>query len=469
MSRGSVPSEGGVTTPKRSTFRTHATASSLTVWQAAKEAAVPLLTYLAVTIFSFLAFSASVVVADGADPAGIVILLGLGVTTFAGVVFGQALAFLRVRTWLVVLFGVFCWTASFGVAMAGVAGLGELGAIVALALWLFPIALTGGLWSLETHRALWAAWLPLLYATAAVIVWAENTGQVGAWFAGDKWALWDIVSGGVLAVTIGLLLVFLVTRETHRLALWRRGPTAPLAPTLKEKGAARPRLTILSMLLLLAMAGVLAVMTALVSPYLWRTGDPGDRESEYGGPSEEPAEPPPVEEPGESEFLKRLGEQLSKMAEKAVEAGQQAGGAICSMLTLLLLALIGFLLGYRPLKRLFLLRHLRDPYWNIPPTTRIENGWRLVEIAMGDAGVFPRPGEDAAGLARRAAPVLAQLSPVEVHGLEDAAEVADRVRFGLGVGPEDVEVMQRFSAWAIDTVWERLGDKEQIRCLYREL
>ncbi|MFN7147569.1 MAG: hypothetical protein ACK4YP_27625, partial [Myxococcota bacterium] len=339
------------------------------------------------------------------------------------------------------------------------------------ALWLFPIALTGGLWSLETHRALWSAWLPLLFATSAVIIWAENTGQVGAWFAGDKWALWDIVSGGVLAVTIGLLLVFLVTRETHRLALWRRGPTAPLAPTLKEKGAARPRLTILSLLLLLAMAGGLAVMTALVSPYLWRTGDPGDRESEYtyDAPAEAPAKPPPSEEPGESEFLKRLGEQLSRMAEKATEAGSRAAGSICAMLTLLLLALIGLLLGYRPLKRLFLLRHLRDPYWDIPPTTRIENGWRLVEIALGDAGVHPRPGEDAAGLARRAAPVLARLSPVEVHGLEDAAEVADRVRFGLGVGPEDVEVMQRFSAWAIDTVWERLGDKEQIRCLYREL
>ena len=89
------------------------------------------------------------------------------------------------------------------------------------------------------------------------------------------------------------------------------------------------------------------------------------------------------------------------------------------------------------------------------------------ELAAMD-GVFAT-ATDAAGLARRAAPVLAKLSPVEVHGLEDAAEIADRVRFGLGVGDKDVEVMQRFAAWAIDTVWERLGDGEQVRCMYREL
>lgn len=451
----------------KSTFRTHATASSLTVWQAAKEAAVPLLVYQACALFSYAAFSGAVVLADGMDPEGIIILAGLALATFGGVTFGQLLAFLRVRTWLVVSFGALCWFGSFAMMAAGTWGLGEIGAVLSLGLFVFPIALSGGLWSLETHRALWATWLPLLFSTAAVIIWTEERGTVANWFAGEKWAIWDVVSGGVLGVTILLILAFLVSRETHRLALWRRGPTAPLAPSLREKGAARPRVTLLGLLILGGLAVALTVMTALVAPYLWRTGDEGDRESSYGEPTEEPAEPPP--DWGESELLKRIAEQLQKMAEQGGEAAKQAGGVLCSILTLLLLAILGWLLGYRPLKRLFLLRHLREPFWDVPPTTRIEQGWRLVEIALADAGVFPRPGEDAAGLARRAAPVLAKLSPVEVHGLEDAAEVADRVRFGLGVGPEDVEVMQRFSAWAIDTVWERLDDKEQIRCMYRDL
>jgi hypothetical protein len=157
------------------------------------------------------------------------------------------------------------------------------------------------------------------------------------------------------------------------------------------------------------------------------------------------------------------------MGEKAVEAGKQAGGAVCISLTTILLAILGLLIGYRPIKRLLVVRHLKEPFWAVSPTRRVDQGWRLVEIALGDAGVHPRPGEDAAGLARRAAPVLATLSPVEVHGLEDAAEVADRVRFGLGVGADDLDVMQRFSAWAIDTVWERLSDGEQIRCMYRDI
>jgi hypothetical protein len=90
-----------------------------------------------------------------------------------------------------------------------------------------------------------------------------------------------------------------------------------------------------------------------------------------------------------------------------------------------------------------------------------------VVIALGDAGVHSRAGEDAASLARRAAPLLKELSPVEVHGLEDVAEVADRVRFGLGVGPDDVAIVERFSKWVLDTVWERLDDKAQIAAMYR--
>jgi hypothetical protein len=435
------------------------------VWQAIKEAAVPLVVYLVSVTFAFCAFAAAALLSSGVDPEGLLVLAGFGFVTATGVLLGQLLAFLRVRTWIVVAFGVLCWIASFAAIAAGVGGLGAVGAVIGVGLWLLPIALTGGLWSLETHRALWSTWLPLLFSTAAVIIWTESRGNIGAWFEGEKWAIWDVVSGGVLGVTVLLLLVYLATRETHRLALWRRGPTAPLAPSLQEKGAARPRLTILSLLLVVGMGVMLTVFTAVVSPYLWRTGDEGDRE---GQGQQQPEEAPP-DPPEESELLKRIAEAIQELAEKGGEAAKQAAGGVCAALTLLFLALLGALIGWRPLKRLFLLRHLREPFWPVPATTRIEQGWRLVEIALGDVGVFPLPGEDAAGLARRAAPVLAKLSPVEVHGLEDAAEVADRVRFGLGVGPEDVAVMERFSAWAIDTVWERLGDREQIRSLYRDL
>lgn len=463
--------EQGVAPPTKSTFRRHTTASSLSIWGALKEAMVPVLVYQAAATFSYIAWCASILITDSFNAENLLILGGLGVVTAAGVITGQVLAFMRVRSWILMLFGTFCWVMFFVFLASTAAGTGGFGVLIALAFFVFPVALTGGLWSLETHRALWSTWLPFLFSTAAVLIWSQARGSDAEWFAGNKWAIWDIASTGVLGVTIVLVLIYLITRETHRLALWRRGPTAPLAASVKEVGATRPRLTILSSALLVFIGVMLTIATAVVSPYLWRSG-PGDGNGDGGEPIEQPQEPKeqPEPEPAEdSELLKRIGEAMKEMAEKAVEAGKQSGGAVCISLTTLLLAILGLMIGYRPVKRLLVVRHLKEPFWAVSPTRRIDQGWRLVEIALGDAGVHPHPGEDAAGLARRAGPVLAQLSPVEVHGLEDAAEVADRVRFGLGVGADDLDVMQRFSAWAIDTVWERLSDAEQVRCMYRDI
>jgi hypothetical protein len=218
-------------------------------------------------------------------------------------------------------------------------------------------------------------------------------------------------------------------------------------------------------LLLFGGAVILTGATALVSPYLWRTAPGGDEPDDDLVQAPAEADPTEETEPPDAEWLERLGE----LAEQATEAAKEAAGVLCPLLTLALLAVAGVLAGWRPLRRIALVRHLRAPLWEVSPTTRIEQGWRLVEIALGDLGVHPRPGEDAAGLARRARPVLERLSPVEVHGLEDAAAVADRVRFGLGVQPGDVETMTRFARWTADTVWERLGDKRQIGALYRDL
>ena len=148
---------------------------------------------------------------------------------------------------------------------------------------------------------------------------------------------------------------------------------------------------------------------------------------------------------------------------------KDAGVALSLALLIAILVALLLLVGWRPTRRLLLIRHLRDPLWRVPPTARVEQGWRLVEIALGDVGLYPEPGEDATGLARRAQPELQRWSPVEVHGLAEAAAAADRVRFGLGVRPGDVALMERFSAWAMDTIWERLPEREQLRCMYRAL
>lgn len=445
------------------------TQAGLTVWSQLKEAAVPVAMYHIVLIFSLLAFSACVMVTDGFDLGGIVVLVFLGFTTMLGTVLGQLMAFLRIRTWVALLFGMICWGLAFGLGIASSVVLGVLGVYVFLFLFMLPVAMTGGLWSLETHRATWSIWLPMVYTSATAIIWAEKTGMDENWFAGNKWAVWDVVSLGVFGTTVILTLVYLVTRETHRLALWKRGPTAPLQPTLQESGATRPRITPFGFATIGVLTVVVALTTALISPYLWRSG-PQDGNGEGGGEPTEQRSEQQGEGQGEPSEPSEDGptmKAIKEMAEKMVEAAKESGGSICSLLALAILAVLGILVAGPPLRRLFVVRHLQDPFWTVANTTRIEMGWQLVEIAMADAGVPVRHGEDAAGLARRAKPTLQALSPVQVHGLEDAAEVIDRVRFGLGVGPKDVATMERFARWTYDTVWERLSDVEQVKCMYR--
>lgn len=445
--------------------------SSLSLWGQLKEAVVPVITYWVWVLFAYASFCVAIFADEGLKDAHILVIFGLGVV--ASVAVGQVAAFLRVRTWIMLSLGAASWTFFFVFLLSGGAELMSndvVAAVMTSIFFLGPVAWTGGLWSLETNRALWSAWLPLVFTVGAVIAWAEDHGALATWESGNKAGIWDLASLAFFVPSVGLLLLYLVSRETHRLAMWKRGPTAPLLPSRQERGVSRPRVTLLGLVLLAGLAIVIAGATALIAPYLWRTG-PSDHDGHASEVQERNQADARGRESGDGNPLDgvEIPEGAKQVIQKAGEAAKKASGTICSVLSILIIATIGALLAYRPLKRLVVVRHLRDPLWEVPPSHRIEQCWRMVEIALGDAGVDPRPGEDAAGLARRAAPVLKKLSPVEVHGLEEVAEVADRVRFGLGVGPDDVAVVERFSKWVLDTVWERLDDKAQMAAMYRGL
>ncbi|MSQ01540.1 MAG: hypothetical protein EXR71_06560 [Myxococcales bacterium] len=460
--------------------------SSLTLWGQAKEALVPMAIYWVWVLYAYGIFVLAVAMTESIAGVDVAFLTAFGLATVSGVLLGQLCAFVGVRSWVLVTLGALMWALFFLVlAGGGYAFMNNqiVAAIVIAVVFLGPVAMTGGLWCLETNRALWSTWLPMVWTVGACLIWIEKKVGIGAWEQGAKHEVWDLISLVMFVPSVGLFLLYLVTRETHRLATWKRGPTAPLTPKIEERGVSRPRLTIGGLVALMALAVAVAGATALVAPYLWRTGAPdgqgpettasgewepsqqelnrADRQGKQGDPNERNGKP------REGGSGPKVPAGVQQMFEKMGEAAKQAAGTLCSLITVAILALIGALLAYRPLKRLFVIRHLRDPLWDVAPSTRIDQCWRLVEIALGDAGVHVRPGEDAAGLARRAGPVLKALSPVEVHGLDDVAEVADRVRFGLGVGPDDVAVIERFSRWVLDTVWERLDDKAQMIAMYR--
>lgn len=453
--------------------------SSLSIWGQLKEAAVPVVTYWVWVVFSLIVFTVAVLGSGNNGGDDVLFLAAFVFATLGGLAVGQVCAFLRVRTWVLLAIGAGCWTIFFVfLASGGTAVMSNeyFAAFVISCLFLGPIAMTGGLWSLETNRALWSTWLPMVFTVGGVAIWADEHGAIGAWEQGQKWAVWDLVTLMMFVPSVCLFMLYLVTRETHRLAMWKRGPTSPLMPSVQERGVSRPRITLLGLLALGGLAIAVGGTSAVIAPFLWRTHVPDDCEEGGGictdggrGENQQAAGDPDRSGGGQKEGdgTPQLPGGVKEMMEKMGEAAKEAAGTICSVLSVAILAVIGALLAYRPVKRLLVVRHLRDPLWRVPPTHRIEQCWRLVEIALGDAGVEPIPGEDAAGLARRAGPVLAALSPVEVHGLEDVAEVADRVRFGLGVGPDDVAVMERFSKWVLDTVWERLDDKAQMGAMYR--
>ena len=54
-------------------------------------------------------------------------------------------------------------------------------------------------------------------------------------------------------------------------------------------------------------------------------------------------------------------------------------------------------------------------------------------------------------------------------GLDDSVRILDRVRFGLGVRPQDISTMEDVALSAYDTLWGRLGSWAQVRALYRKI
>jgi hypothetical protein len=292
----------------------------------------------------------------------------------------------------------------------------------------------------------------------------EKTGKVDSWHAGDKWAIWDVVTVPILGLGVALTLVFLAARETHRLHRWRTSPKAsePTA-TAASRGAriarANPGLGGVGALLLLGF--FLTLTSALIAPYLWRTG-PGDRDGDGGGgdPVEQNGDQGGDREPSESEW----GD--PEWGEKAKRAVQQAAQSLFMLLLMLLLALLGLLVFGPPLRRLLLLQYLRRPFWPVPPTRRVAQHWRVVEIALGDIGLLRQPGDSATSLARRATSTVEFVDP---EALFRCATVADRVAYGLGVAPEDTMLARRTAEMTFETVWDELTESQKFRAMYRWL
>ncbi len=491
----------------------------------------PLGTYWAVLVLSMALFTSLICLREGVGGDDLYITAVLWAACGLGVAFGQACALARLRTWLVLLLGALVSAGLFaGMSIAVYTGIAPLGVAFAVLWLLFPFFAVSGLLSLRTSTVqIFSLFAPMVWITGSIIYLAEESGTVGRWFDGDKWAIWDLFTAPVLAVGVVLMLAYLASREKHRLYRWMTAAAAPEQATLTRVkgsalGAAASGCGTTVVVLLLAL--VLTVGTGVLAPFLWRTGPrdrgepdddpPKERDSDGDGVPDkqerrdgtDPKNPDtdgdglddgqernhgsdPKDPDTDGDGLKDGDEprngtsptnpdtdgdgigdaedpdptQGDDPREQLEEIVKQAGLSLLFLFLIVFLSLLAIFVFGPPLRRTLLLQHLRRPIGSPPPTRRVEHAWRLVEVALGDLGVERYPGDTAISLVDRAIPELPPA--LNVEPLRHAATIVDRVRYGLGLDPHDEEHARRSAEMAYQAVWDVLGEWDKVRAVYR--
>ncbi|HEY0195848.1 MAG TPA: hypothetical protein VGC42_32260 [Kofleriaceae bacterium] len=118
-----------------------------------------------------------------------------------------------------------------------------------------------------------------------------------------------------------------------------------------------------------------------------------------------------------------------------------------AVLALAALVMQAVALALRPLRRLVLLRHLRDPLWPETIDQRISNAWQLALIGLGDAGWRPDASLAPRELAARS----------HIDGIERCAVILERARHGLGIDAADLSEMRTSAIAAYASARSRLG------------
>jgi hypothetical protein len=345
---------------------------------------------------------------------------------------GQLVALLRVR--FIVFLAV--WAIAFGLTI--VAAKDSSSDYVAMAM-LVEFGLGCGFLSLQHRFELIASFLPTVGWIGTAIEIINNTGRVSAWER-EKAGVWTPGTLLVLAGFLVFFLAYLMTKHTQRLMLWQAlggGATRRIARPVVD---VVPKRNVGPLVLL---AALLFLVTALLAPYLWRTGS-GDHSTDKPGA------------PREGQTWDDAGEELVVSLERFA---QQAERVIPAMWPLALL-----LIAYRPLKRAFVLQQLREPTFPTAPSERIEHLWEYLRIAMVDAGVNTQASDSAEQLVAK----LDALGP-RPRDLDKAAAIYTRTRYGLAVVPGDAAWLRGYVVDAARDIRSGLSPRQRVAIWWRPL
>ncbi|HVJ88718.1 MAG TPA: hypothetical protein VM580_02875 [Labilithrix sp.] len=402
----------------------------------------PALAYL---VFAGLGSLALLFTAAVYGKGGDFVLLTLGtVAGLLGVVLGQFISILRVRALPVFIAGGLClmfggWVAAY----TGIPGNEYLG----VSLLCFCFAFPCGLLSLMHRWELFASFWPAVGWIGGVFVILNHEGRVQQWEK-DKVSAWLPIPLLFLAGFLILWLFYLAAKQAARVELWQAlsgGAARRVSKAeTKHRAGAIPRRNVIPLLIA---AALLFAGTAVLAPYLWRTGK-GDREGHHSTTENQPK--PPRSRPTFN------GEALMEQLQKLAKAAEQTLPKLWPLLLLLLL--------YRPTKRALLLTHLKAPIVPTPPSERIDNLWEYVRIAAEDAGVVPTSADSVEQLMTRIRETK-RASPQ----LEKAAEIYVRTRYGFTVQPGDAIAMRGLATDAAKVLRRDLDAWTTVKNLWRPL
>lgn len=409
--------------------------------QALRLALRPAVAYTLFNAAGFLAFlvAAALYERSASDLLEMVIAVFAGMV---GVLLGQLVAVLRFRTFPVFLVGGV--SLFFGIWLITAAG-APLPKEILPAVVFFTFALPCGVLALQHRWELFASFWPAVGWIGGVFIILNREGRVAQWEE-DKVTAWLPIPLVFLGGFLVFWLFYLASKQAMRVELWQ-SLSGAAARRVSKKAAvgAVPRKNVLP---LLGAAAVLFVVTALLAPYLWRTGK-GDRGGKQTTQSDEPREQPRQRPELDGEAIMRMMKQLA-------EAAKKTGMSLWPLLLLLLF--------YRPAKRALLQSHLLTPVVPTPPTERIDNLWEYVRIAAEDASVAPHASDSVEQL-------LARIRDKELGGpaLARAAEIYARTRYGFTVAPGDALAMRPAAVEAARELRANLTTWDRVRSLWRPL
>ncbi len=399
--------------------------------------------------------------------------------SLCGAAAGHVVAMLRVRAWIV-------WVTVIGISIAVVIPLAAapplLKATIAF-LWSFAC----GHLAIQRKASLSAIWIPIICWAGAIITLLEREGRLHVWLNGDKGAIWQPVPLMLLFMAVTEIFLFFAGQEHFHTTVWQAHTGHETA--LRRHAGGGARLTGRGIVALVLFSALICAAVALLSPYLWRTGPrqgngnggsgqqsgnqsgngngngTGDgtgngtgsggsaRDGSGGGGGGGTGGGG-----GETEFDP---DAVGRSLDRARREAERSASYLWPFIPLFLLS--------RPLRRAFLLRHLRRPLWRINPSRRARNLWRYVLIALGDAGIKRVVSDSIDDEVRKIDAVRAQRGISPADGLGDAAKQYQRMRFGLGIPPGALDELRGHSERAFGSVRAPLDEWQRFKSWWRRI